>query len=82
MTQTFVAKSGNVALMEIKGKRGNAEVVDVEWHRKPSKKDMREVDEWWQNNRTGCIGTASALIEDPSERKATIDQLLYGGQRN
>ncbi len=82
MTRTFVAKSGNVALMEIKGKRGNIEAVDVTWDHRPSKKDMRDCDAWWETNRPGCVGVVSALIESPDDRRAVIDEVLYGGQRN
>ncbi len=81
MTQTFVAKSGNVAIMEVKGRRGNAKVVDIGWAKRPTKKDIRECDAYWRK-QPHCIGTTNVLIENPQERKGVIDEILYGGRRN
>ncbi len=81
MTQTFTAKSGNVALIEIKGIRGDLQVVDVEWDHRPSKKDMRECDAWWAS-RPEVIGVASIQVGSAVEARAIHDEALFGGQRN
>lgn len=80
-TFTFVAKSGNVALCVIKGRRGIFEAVDVTWDHSPTKKDMRECDAWWYGQRIGCGGVLSVPVEDADQRQAIIDDFLYGGSR-
>ena len=55
-THTFHAKSGNVALLTIKGYRGDLVVVDVSWDHTPSKKDIRACNEWFASLSPHCKG--------------------------
>lgn len=78
---TFVAKSGNVALIEIKGACASSRVLEITWDEPPSKKDIREYNNWYaQSNPESTV--VSHYVEDDDARGALIDSLLHGGTRN
>jgi hypothetical protein len=72
-------KSGNVCLLTIKANPVTKRIImDVEWSKCPSKKDIREIQEEVHDM---VAGTASSLlppltIEDDKEREAYTSEFL------
>ena len=80
--ETFSAPSGNVALITCRGSRGKLDVVDVAWHRNPSRKDLRSFRAWFQSNYAH-LGKPNYFHVPTSEgRRQLADSILFGGSRN